>query len=299
MKRHEDEQVQRRPSARDAFAQPHLAPLAPAPPSVMGQNAQMPEHGGFPGYPVPPGFAMPPQQQASGPSSFRQLNVRDALSYLDQVKLQFAEQPEVYNQFLEIMKDFKSQAIDTPGVIQRVSTLFKGHTNLIMGFNTFLPPGFKIEIHDDVPVAMQGGIPVQMTAQSGPPTPLGPQPHHPSPMHPAQMWSFSNEPSPNAGGPMSNSYMTASVGQSMLLPQLAPPQAPHMPFAQSQPPSQQSLASSSQLPGLGMPMQTAVAPNLSVKQPLEFNHAINFVNKIKVCLAFDFPSDHTSLTLSR
>ncbi|VDM54336.1 unnamed protein product [Angiostrongylus costaricensis] len=68
------------------------------------------------------------------------LEVEDALSYLDQVKTQFADQPNVYTQFLDIMKDFKSQAyanenslgayvlfcdlpflsIDTPGVITRV-----------------------------------------------------------------------------------------------------------------------------------------------------------------------------------
>jgi paired amphipathic helix protein Sin3a len=43
------------------------------------------------------------------------------------------------------MKDFKSSAIDTPGVIDRVSTLFAGNPDLIQGFNTFLPPGYKIE----------------------------------------------------------------------------------------------------------------------------------------------------------
>ena len=36
--------------------------------------------------------------------------------------------------------------IDTPGVINRVSNLFKGHSDLIVGFNTFLPPGYKIEV---------------------------------------------------------------------------------------------------------------------------------------------------------
>jgi histone deacetylase complex regulatory component SIN3 len=41
--------------------------------------------------------------------SFYKLKVEDALSYLDQVKLQFARQPDVYNQFLDIMKEFKSQ----------------------------------------------------------------------------------------------------------------------------------------------------------------------------------------------
>lgn len=35
--------------------------------------------------------------------------VEDALSYLDQVKLQFGSQPQVYNDFLDIMKEFKSQ----------------------------------------------------------------------------------------------------------------------------------------------------------------------------------------------
>jgi histone deacetylase complex regulatory component SIN3 len=35
---------------------------------------------------------------------------QDALSYLDQVKVQFSEHPDVYNRFLDIMKDFKSQA---------------------------------------------------------------------------------------------------------------------------------------------------------------------------------------------
>src|SRR6185369_9220434 len=72
-------------------------------------------------------------------------NVKDALSYLDQVKVQFAEKTDVYNQFLDIMKDFKYQAIDTPGVIDRVSNLFKGHPALIQGFNTFLPSGYHIE----------------------------------------------------------------------------------------------------------------------------------------------------------
>ena len=53
------------------------------------------------------------------------LRVEDALSYLDNVKNQFADQPRVYNEFLDIMKEFKSQSTDTPGVIRRVTTLFQ------------------------------------------------------------------------------------------------------------------------------------------------------------------------------
>lgn len=32
------------------------------------------------------------------------------------------------------------------GVINRVRTLFRGYNNLILGFNTFLPEGYKIEM---------------------------------------------------------------------------------------------------------------------------------------------------------
>uniref|UniRef100_A0A915PT96 Histone deacetylase interacting domain-containing protein n=1 Tax=Setaria digitata TaxID=48799 RepID=A0A915PT96_9BILA len=76
----------------------------------------------------------------------RRLRVEDALCYLDQVKQQFADAPDVYVNFLDVMKDFKSQAIDTPGVIKRVSRLFRGRPNLIIAFNTFLPPGFDVSV---------------------------------------------------------------------------------------------------------------------------------------------------------
>ncbi len=42
------------------------------------------------------------------------------------------------------MKDFKGGKIDTYGVINRVKKLFKGHRELILGFNTFLPKGYEI-----------------------------------------------------------------------------------------------------------------------------------------------------------
>lgn len=60
----------------------------------------------------------PPQQQSmpqgilnrsTTTNVYRPLNVKDALSYLDQVKVQFYCQADVYNNFLDIMKDFKSQ----------------------------------------------------------------------------------------------------------------------------------------------------------------------------------------------
>jgi len=74
----------------------------------------------------------------------QQLNIHDALSYLDKVKASFHDDPRVYNQFLDIMKDFKSRNIDTQGVITRVTILFRDHPALVQDFNTFLPPGYQI-----------------------------------------------------------------------------------------------------------------------------------------------------------
>lgn len=39
--------------------------------------------------------------------------------------------------------------IDTTGVIARVKDLFKGHNNLIFGFNTFLPKGYEITVIEE------------------------------------------------------------------------------------------------------------------------------------------------------
>ncbi|KAF5351246.1 hypothetical protein D9756_008445 [Leucocoprinus leucothites] len=103
----------------------------------------------------------------------RPLNVTDALSYLDAVKGQFHDQPDVYNHFLDIMKEFKHELIDTPGVIKRVSQLFNGHSRLIQGFNTFLPAGYRIvcstDGHDSsyITVTTPTGITMQ-TTNNGP-----------------------------------------------------------------------------------------------------------------------------------
>jgi paired amphipathic helix protein Sin3a len=57
--------------------------------------AESPQRTNFPAY--------------SEPQTERPLNVTDALSYLDAVKVRFVDQPDVYNHFLDIMKEFKSQ----------------------------------------------------------------------------------------------------------------------------------------------------------------------------------------------
>jgi len=118
------------------------------------------------------------------PAPNRQVKFENALDFLDQVKLQFANQPRVYNQFLDIMKDFKAQCIDTPGVIARVSELFKGHKNLILGFNTFLPPGYKIEhVPDDEPPEVTTPAQTNNNANANPP-PVPPTQQQQGPISP-------------------------------------------------------------------------------------------------------------------
>jgi hypothetical protein len=83
------------------------------PPSRTGR--EMPPNGQVP--PKPPitpktELSRPPSRESAAqtsPDTWRPLNVTDALGYLDAVKSEFSEKPEVYNNFLDIMKDFKSQ----------------------------------------------------------------------------------------------------------------------------------------------------------------------------------------------
>ncbi|XP_007669066.1 paired amphipathic helix protein Sin3b isoform X3 [Ornithorhynchus anatinus] len=98
------------------------------------------------------------------------VHVEDALSYLDQVKIRFGSDPATYNGFLEIMKEFKSQSIDTPGVIRRVSQLFHEHPDLIVGFNAFLPLGYRIEIPKNGKLNVQSSVANQVSSDSVPNT---------------------------------------------------------------------------------------------------------------------------------
>ncbi|KAJ7970915.1 Paired amphipathic helix SIN3-like protein [Quillaja saponaria] len=84
-----------------------------------------------------------------GGAASQKLTTNDALTYLKEVKDMFQDQREKYEMFLEVMKDFKAQRTNTAGVIARVKELFKGHNNLIFGFNTFLPKGYEITLEED------------------------------------------------------------------------------------------------------------------------------------------------------
>ncbi|KAH0768449.1 hypothetical protein KY290_004412 [Solanum tuberosum] len=72
-----------------------------------------------------------------------------ALSYVREIKGTFVDQVEKYDMFLDVMKDLKARRIDPVGVIERVRELFKGHPSLLLGFNAFVPNGYKIMLNDE------------------------------------------------------------------------------------------------------------------------------------------------------
>ncbi|CAH2237871.1 jg4886 [Pararge aegeria aegeria] len=221
-----------------------------------------------------PGLAAPLAAPPAG--QFQRLKVEDALSYLDQVKYKFNTMPQVYNDFLDIMKEFKSQTIDTPGVITRVSNLFKGHPELIVGFNTFLPPGYKIEVQSNGQVSVSmpsptgagcAGVGVVSSMGSGVGGVGGGGVmmgvHHP----PQQSQMVHLLPVPP-------SVSTAIVHN--LSVNAAPANTLHH-ISQAH---QQIEAAAIHHPPGSIP-STGGGHTAAAGQPVEFNHAIEYVNKIK------------------
>ncbi|KAL7273296.1 Transcriptional regulatory protein sin3 [Rhizina undulata] len=279
---------------------------------------------------------------------------KDALSYLDQVKFQFQDQPDVYNKFLDIMKDFKSQTIDTPGVINRVSSLFSGHPSLIQGFNTFLPPGYRIEcsqdprdtkitvttpsgVHHassggDVSIGTGSGLQINSSSLNGvvsngngqPPHsrfyeqqgsrwgsvdgmygPYGPGGGPPGPGGPGpQQQQQSQQPEPMSAHQMHQQQLAAHQAQAQAQQQAAQQAQQQAQQQQQQAQQQQAQHQASVQQGVnqlqsaaahtngtmkgpggmgvgGPGTPTGVGESKTGKGPVEFNHAISYVNKIK------------------
>ncbi|KAI0839135.1 paired amphipathic helix protein Sin3b [Hypoxylon sp. FL0890] len=255
--------------------------------------------GGMPGG----GHQIPSGGAASMPQG-QQPILNDALSYLDQVKVQFADQPDVYNKFLDIMKDFKSQTIDTPGVINRVSELFAGHPNLIQGFNTFLPPGYRIECGaGNDPNTIRVTTPMGTTVQSitgrvnqgdgahGQPGTNGPFFNHRS-----ANWQQHPQPQHSIESPEASFSAPVASGPSLFGAAQAQGPAFDGPAAGAQHRSTSQAQNNSTTPNApttrnaltptpggsqGGPNSANQQGNIEKRGPVEFNHAISYVNKIK------------------
>ncbi|KAI3900833.1 hypothetical protein MKW92_051802, partial [Papaver armeniacum] len=68
------------------------------------------------------------------------LTTNDSLANLKDVKDMFQDRRDKYDEFLEVMKDFKAQSSDC------LSDFFKDYRNLILGFRTFLPEGYEVTL---------------------------------------------------------------------------------------------------------------------------------------------------------
>uniref|UniRef100_A0A8D3DAF3 SIN3 transcription regulator family member Ab n=1 Tax=Scophthalmus maximus TaxID=52904 RepID=A0A8D3DAF3_SCOMX len=183
-----------------------------------------------------------PITSTQGQQQFQRLKVEDALSYLDQVKLQFGNQPQTHLESL---------------------------TTSLWVLTPSCPPGYKIEVqtNDLVNVTTPGqihyitphGISVQNIPISG--APSQPASHH-------QLTPPPPPPPPRPSPP------------NLLQTKPASPHT-HQPAQSIHPllrltarsPSAQSHTPVSSTPSGGPPLQN--------NQPVEFNHAINYVNKIK------------------
>ncbi|KAK7439869.1 hypothetical protein VKT23_017439 [Stygiomarasmius scandens] len=73
-----------------------------------------------------------------------------AQTYLSSVQSALADKPEAYEAFLGIMSDFRDGRIDIPASMHRITSLFlrTGHRDLVVGYNIFLPPGYRIEFEN-------------------------------------------------------------------------------------------------------------------------------------------------------
>ena len=201
------------------------------------------------------------------------------------------------------------RSIDTPGVINRVSTLFTGHPNLIQGFNTFLPPGYRIECGTgNDPNSIRVTTPMGTTVQSitgagrahtgpvaGQAAGGGGYYGQPRPSNWEQEPQHSIESPEGVFSPQNQNGVppyVQNVGHSAYEAQQASAAAAH----------QQQQRGVSQLTSavattLGHPPRSAQTPTpgaqagmnggppqpgLEKRGPVEFNHAISYVNKIKV-----------------
>lgn len=188
-------------------------------------------------------------------------------------------------------------------MINRVSELFAGHPTLIQGFNTFLPPGYRIECGlennpNSIRVTTPSGsmihsigAPRPAQLEPAPPTSNPPQGYigtvRPGPWQQVLQHSVESPeaafsvPAQNGPPGFPGSSQSASFETSPNQPRSVP--AVPNGSALSQPPVPRTAHTPT--PGAGPPSANGSAAqqaSMEKRGPVEFNHAISYVNKIKV-----------------
>lgn len=167
-------------------------------------------------------------------------------------------------------------------MINRVSTLFHGHPDLIVGFNTFLPPGYKIEVSEEHHGYIQVTHPSSRTESIA----IG---GHPSTTYnlsittptttyrqTANLLSQDTEETEISQQAANNA---TSQAVNALISAATAPQVPY--FGTTGGLNLSTKTSKPSMPNVNTSTQASTVEKSSSGQPVEFNHAINYVNKIK------------------
>ena len=203
--------------------------------------------------------------------------------------------------------------------------LFHGHSELIGGFNTFLPPGYSIEISSDprqdvITVTTPMGVLTQMSDGS-----IGRVPQNPTSLQPPPVAIPSPAPTSNLQSLSVNASNLRPITPQSVTPSRIPPpqQHPRPPFHDMSPPPNAMAAPPYSPSGLRAPTQipndtaASILGNMSgraVKDHLqsssnnflfqggpgqagEFNHAIQYLKKIKLRYADDQATYKTFLEI--
>ena len=199
--------------------------------------------------------------------------------------------------------------IDTPGVINRVSELFAGHPNLIQGFNTFLPPGYRIECGagndpNTIRVTTPMGTTVQSITGAGraalPDSSMGPGGVGGAYYGAQRPGNWQQPPQQTIESPEAhfNTPTQALYGQGQ--PQLQTYEASQATAAANHHQQQRGVSqltnaaltmghaprnTQTPTPSAQGAMNGGQQHGIEKRGPVEFNHAISYVNKIKVSVA--------------
>ncbi|THX14478.1 hypothetical protein D6D17_03201 [Aureobasidium pullulans] len=85
------------------------------------------------------GSAVPEQEDntLTGQHPSNESNFDPAMKYLDKIRTKYITRPDVYNQFLEIMKDFYLGRSDVASTVAQVNLLFEDDEDSKQGFEGF------------------------------------------------------------------------------------------------------------------------------------------------------------------
>ncbi|KAI9196057.1 hypothetical protein LWI28_020662 [Acer negundo] len=86
----------------------------------------------------------------SGSSSSSKEELKQKVcAYMKTVQERLGDKSDSYVKFTVFLRDFKARRVDLESLGIQIKNLFEGYPDLILGFNMFLPDGYKISLDDD------------------------------------------------------------------------------------------------------------------------------------------------------